>query len=568
MTRLLAAALFVLALLPATAGAQGELLATDAQVRDITPDYETRTYPVRDASGGAGDAAWRVVLGLGNCCETYLGADATGRLYDFGGNYVNFSDDRGESWREVRPSEKFLGGEGAIVMGPKGDVYGVGWDPYTGDTLMSFRYSAATAKWQTARMPLHSPFYDREWISFVPGPFTIDGDTYPFVIFVKGGYPSKEEWLYSTDGLTYTAVSAKALGSILSGSAQAPVTVAADPAFDVIQANRGMGVTPLGGGMAIAEPDSPLAGDYHLLSPDLTWQDFSFPGGIAGQIHSDSRGRLHNLVADDEPDTGETGRGFEYRLSEDGGRTFHAVKVKLPEGRRVRDFDFRVNGALGLAVVALRFSTEEGVEGDLLYKLDVRGGQPALLRAYEMGLSDLVTGSSAASTDPRFDFESVVMFPDGRVAVSFMDSETGGQPAIAIEQSDPVPAGWNETPVPGMGPVAGPPAPAIAPPAPAPVDQAGPKGGKHRVVLRVRRRGSRVVVRGEVLPRHPGHAVRIQVRRGSRWKTVARVRAGQRSTFARTLRLRGRVRLRALAAGDAAGHAAGASRTVTVRRRG
>ena len=31
-------------------------------------------------------------------------------------------------------------------------------------------YTPATGKWQTARMPLHSPFYDREWIAVLPGP--------------------------------------------------------------------------------------------------------------------------------------------------------------------------------------------------------------------------------------------------------------------------------------------------------------------------------------------------------------------------------------------------------------
>jgi hypothetical protein len=563
MTRLLAAALLCLAILPATASAQAELLAEDAAVGDISPDYETRTYPFTDATGATGTGAWRVVRGLGNCCETYLGTDGKGRLYDFGGNYVNFSDDRGESWQEVRPPETFIGGEGAIVMGPAGDVYGVGWDPYTGDTLISFRYSPATGKWQTMRMPLHSPFYDREWISYVPGPFEIDGDTFPFLIFVKGGYPSKEEWLYSTDGLTYLAVSAKALGSLLGGSAEAPVTVEASPALDVVQANRGMGLTPLGGGTAIAQPDSFLAGDFHLLRPDVTWQDFTFPDGIAGQIHTDSKGRIHNVVADDEPDTGETGRSFEYRLSEDGGKTFRSTKVKLPAGRTIVDYDFRASGALGLAVLAIRYVQEDGVEGDLLYKLDVRGGQPALLRTYTVGLGDVVTGESVSSTDPRFDFESVVLFPDGRVAVSFMDSETGGQPAIAIEQSDPWPAGWNESPALGLGPVAGRVTPLVTPPVA--VDAAGPKG-RHRVVLRARRRGSRVLLRGEVLPRHPGHAVRVQLRRRGRWVTVARVRAGARSKFTRTLRLRGRASLRAVALADGAGHTRGLSRPVTVRR--
>jgi hypothetical protein len=577
MPRLLAAALFALCLFAAAPAAAQDLLARDAKVNELTVDTEVRGYPATEAGGAAFDAQWRVIRGLGNCCETYLTTDGNGRLFDYGGNYINFSDDRGETWREARPPEDMLGGEGAIVAGPNGDIYGVGWDPYTGDTLISMRYSAQTQKWQTARMPLHSPFYDREWISYVPGPIEIDGDTFPFVIFVKGGFPSKEEWLYSTDGLTYASVSSKALESEVNGSVKEPVAVQASPAFDVIQANGNMGLTPLGNGKAIAAPDSSFASEYHLLRPDLSWTGYSFPDGIAGQIHTDSRGRLHNVVADDEPETGETGNRFEYRMSEDGGRTFRAVKVKLPAGFRLRDYDFRVNGALGVAVVGMRAAksgasgggggTSGILERDLLYKIDVRGGQPALLRSYDVGLGDLVTGASAASTDPRFDFESVVLFPDGRAGISFMDSETGGQPAIAVEVGEPFPSGWKDSSLPGLGPIAGPPTPSVAaPPATVVVDAAGPRG-KHRVKLVVRRlRGGRVRVKGEVLPRHPGHAVRVERRRGKRWVTVAKLTAGKRSTFSRTLKLRGRQTLRAVAVADGSGHEAGISRAVKLRR--
>jgi hypothetical protein len=572
MPRLLAAALlFALIALPAAPATAQDILAEDAQVREIEPDYDERSYPTAEAGGQGGTANWRVVRGLGNCCETYLATDAEGQLFDYGGNYVNVSRDRGQTWVEVRQPTQMLGGEGAIVAGPNGDMYGVGWDPYTGDTLVSMRYTPATGKWQTARMPLHSPFYDREWIAYVPGPITIDGDTFPFVLFVKGGYPSKEEWLYSTDGLIYTAIDAKNAEAAVNGAASEPLNVAPDQSLDLIQANGGMGLTPLGGGRALAEPDSEFSREYQLLWPDMHWQSYAFPGGMAGQLHTDSRGRLHNVVTSFEDDIShavtppkrQTGH-FEYRLSEDGGRTFRAAKVVMPEGFRVREYDFRARGALGLAVVAVRMRDDDsGVERDFVYKFDVRGGQPVLLRSYQLGNGDLVTGANGVlSTDPRYDFESVVMFPDGRVAVSFMDTETGGQPAIGIELTDPVPAGWAQSPVPGLGPVAGKP-PAGAPPTP--VDPGGPRG-RHRVVLKVRRRGGRVIVTGRVLPRHPGHVVRIERKRGKRWVRVAKVRAGKRSAFKTALRLRGRVVLRATAVKDRSGHSAGRSRPATLRR--
>src|SRR5688572_27911283 len=186
----------------------------------------------------------------------YLTTDSAGRLFGIEGNFINGSRDRSETGQEARQPEHMHGGEAAIVVSESGEVYDVGWDPYTGDTLILMRYTPATAKWQYSRMPLRSPFYDREWISDVPGPVTINGDTFPFVIFVKGGYPSKDEWLYSTDGLTYTGVSAKNVEVIANGTVDDPLSIAANPAFDLIQANGGMGLTPLGEGRAISEPDS------------------------------------------------------------------------------------------------------------------------------------------------------------------------------------------------------------------------------------------------------------------------------------------------------------------------
>jgi len=564
MTRILLAAALALLTLVAPAAAQ-VIPATDAQVRDIEFPVEDKTFEVREADGTLTPTAFRVVENTGNCCETYVATDGKGRLFDFGGNYVNYSDDRGLTWSEVKPVQNFIGGEGAIVVAPGGDVLGVGWDPYTGDTLLAFRYQAATAKWQTAIMPLHAPFYDREWISVVPGPIEINGDTFPWVSFVKGGYPSKEEWLYSTDGLTYTSVTQKNLGATLGGTADGPLTIAPNPEFDVIQANGGMGLTPLGGGRALAEPDSLFAGDYALLSPDVSWQSFDLPGGTAGQFHTDSRGRLHNVIADSVPNgDGQTGSSIEYRISEDGGATFRSTKWSLAGASEIEEIDFRVSGALGLAAISVHHSQQDGPDRDVVYKMDVRGPQPALLRTYSIGLNDLTIGSGVASTNGRFDFSSLALFPDGRFAVSFVDSATNGQPAIAVETGEPLPAGFSASATPAPGPLAGPVAPTGA--NGGATDTAGPGGRPHRVTLKLRRRGARIIATGEVLPRHPGHVVRIQKRAGKRWKTVARVKLTKRSTFAKSLRLRGKVTLRAVSGADAAGHKSGRSRPVATRR--
>jgi hypothetical protein len=71
-----------------------------------------------------------------------------------------------------------------------------------------------------------------------------------------------------------------------------------------------------------------------------------------------------------------------------------------------------------------------------LFKLDISGRSPRLTRLYEVGLGD-VNGSSGVGADVRFDFETVTIMPDGRVAMSFYDTTTmaggGVQPALALE---------------------------------------------------------------------------------------------------------------------------------------
>lgn len=561
--RLVLFALLAFAAAAPSARAQA-LDAQDATVRDIEFPSESASFPMTEGDEKPGTARWRVVRETGNCCETYVTTTASGRLLDFGGNYVNFSDDLGETWK-VAQGDLMLGGEGAIVAAPGGDVLGVGWDPYTGDVLLSFRYEAATGKWRYKTMPLHAPFYDREWIGVVPGPLTVNGQTYPWVSFVKGGWPSKEEWLYSTDGLTYLAASSKFVESLIGPSNNSALAPAVAPEMDFIQANGGMGLTPLGGGRALAAPDFP-GGGYTLLNPDnMRWEDYRFPSGEPdGQFHADSRGRLHNVVA------GES--GFEYRISENGGSTWHSTSVTV-DGN-IEEIDFRVLGGLGVAAVATHVGSGS-VDKDLLFKIDVRTGRPAVLRSYAVGKGDAIAGSGVAEQGTRYDFESVALFPDGRAVVSFVDSDTGGAPAIAIETSEPLPPGFaGGVPSPAGGtPGSVPVLPGVlgdekgsdaSPQTPGVTDSAGPVG-THRVTLTARRRGSRVIVSGHALPRHPGHKVLVQRHIRGRWVTVARPRADRRSAFKAILRLRGKLRLRAVVQGDASGHRRGVSRAVSVR---
>src|SRR5712692_2968196 len=141
-----------------------------------------------------------------------------------------------------------VNGEGAVDLAPNGDVVAIGWDPYSGDHLQSFKYEAFSGKWWWTEEPLHTPFYDREWVTVIPGPFSIDGATYPYISFLKGGYPSKEDWLYSTDGLTYTNVSSKFVDDTLNGTKSEPLPTAKLASADWTQGNTNAGLAALGAG--------------------------------------------------------------------------------------------------------------------------------------------------------------------------------------------------------------------------------------------------------------------------------------------------------------------------------
>jgi uncharacterized repeat protein (TIGR01451 family) len=83
-----------------------------------------------------------------------------------------------------------------------------------------------------------------------------------------------------------------------------------------------------------------------------------------------------------------------------------------------------VNKAAGVSALALRLSNQ-----DWVYKFDITGDGAKLIRRYRVGLGDNPAGSSiGALTSPRMDFQTVAIFPDGRVACSFLDSTTLSHP--------------------------------------------------------------------------------------------------------------------------------------------
>jgi hypothetical protein len=401
-----------------------------AQIVDFEPPQRFESYKVTDygRSPSARDdkeaiAKFRVVERTGNCCENYLTSNSKGQLFDLGGSYINFTNDRGKTWKSVRPINPLVNGEGTIAVAPGGDIVGVEWDPYSADHLLSYKYTAATKTWEYLEMPIHTPFYDRPWLAVVPGPFSIGGaqEEVPYVVFVDG-YPHRGPLLYSTDGLTYVQTSNPFLDQRLKGSVD-KLTVGPAKDIDWVQPNSESPIVPLGGRSALAQP-GPFANNWAILDGDTqTWSALDVKGlDLDGRYQVDSKGRLHNFV--------DQGRRFIYRFSSDKGKTWKESMIDVPEGVSLSS-DFRVNSTVGITAVSIHSDAGDR-DIDYLYKFDINGKAPRLTHLYEIGLGD-IDASSGVGQDIRMDFNTVAILPDGKLAVSFLDSTTG--PVMHLQEA-------------------------------------------------------------------------------------------------------------------------------------
>jgi serine protease AprX len=400
----------------------GDPVGLPASVVPVTKETSTQTHSVTDYSTGSpitGTTTWRVVKDTGNCCENHLGVSSTDRLFDIGGSFVNYSDDRGLTWMSVQPPEPLVNGEGSIATAPNGDVLGVTWDAYSADHLVAYKYTAETGTWQTLTNLLHEAFFDRPWLSVIPGPFTdATGDTVPYITVVEGGVV-KDPMYVSTDGLLYAELSSTDVEELRGDPITGWFPISASAGADWDQPIRSSPVTPLGGGWAVSN-------DGYLLDPtERKWHEWTVPGGAdkPSYIQVDSAGRIHTVspVGSDS---------LEYRISEDNGQTWTTTTFALPFGTDVdRLSDFKVNRAVGISAIAVRLDSQ-----DWVYKFDISGDTPELLRVYRVGKGDNPAGSDVgAATSPRMDFQNVIIFPDGRVATSFLDSTTLSHPPGASQ---------------------------------------------------------------------------------------------------------------------------------------
>lgn len=400
-----------------------------ATVETVSFNKQIISYPVLSPSGAQiGTTAWRVVRNTGNCCENHIGTTKTGRLLDFGGAYLNFSDDQGATWKRVRPAEPLVGPEGTVVNAPGGDIVGITWDPYTGDRVLAFKMNASSGTWEYMYTPLHTPFYDREWIAVIPGPHTIAGQTVPYITVIRGGWPSKAVWYYSLDGLHYAIASNKVLTQLAGGTTNAWLPSSPDPEADWTQPISESGIAPLIGGGALARSVDALDSGWYRLAPSsMLWSSYRLGDGTElpdGRLVMDSRGWSHLVSVDEGTVT--------YRLTQDGGRTWSSTTAKLPANHTVENWDLRANGALGVTAVAIHAHNDAAnVDQDLVLRFATVCGAPELVRTHLVGKGDL-NASSGLGASIRFDFATTGLLPDGKVATSMMDT-AHTTPALAVE---------------------------------------------------------------------------------------------------------------------------------------
>jgi hypothetical protein len=386
------------------------------------------TYKTYDASGRVvGTAKWHWTTAGGNCCEVYVSATSAGRLLEYGGTWPYYSDDRGKTWTRIVPVTPLRSGEGAIVAGPHGDVFGIGWDPYSGDHLQGLRYTASSKTWEVAEAPIKTPVFDREWITYVKGPFKDEsGATVPYVTLVRGGTVTKAIALLATDGLSYTTVTDPGQDA---SSGPEPrffdIKVKANPDADWWQPNPGTFTLPMnaGGVLLFDNGEDSLGAPAAWLNPtSLKWERVRLAFTPTGTVRQDSRGWLTMVT--------RKGNDLTLALSSDGGRHWKDTTLVLPESHSKIEgsgdfFDVKVNGKLGQAVVVTRADNRGQLGLDLVWRVDIKHAQPKLIKTYAIGKGDLSTTIGVlGSLANRFDFPSVALLPDGRIAVSFDDSTT------------------------------------------------------------------------------------------------------------------------------------------------
>lgn len=395
-----------------------------------TIDIDEHAYPAWTPDGRpAGERGWRVVTGIGNCCENYLAVTPQGRILNQGASQLVISDDEGRSWTELLAPGVLNYGEGSVANAPDGDVVAFDWTTYNGDTAFAYRYSAATQTWAT--MPVaRQPFFDRPWIGTIKGPFELDGLVVPYVTIVQG----HSGVVMSLDGLHYVPTT---LNLAQGMTDLAPLVPQPDANHDWTAPNGEVDILTVRNGLGFADLEDNVEGNVEptaALSAGLRWTGVTLPQVPGRILRIDSAASLHALDAE----YGVT--EMRYSWSHDGGSTWTGQVIPL-EGR-VRHAELLVNAALDqvLVMVAVHLTTEpdeqlgpgpEIPNRFLLYRFRGLAGQPVLAEILDVGNGDHPLNGFQGQGD-RFDFLSMGLLPSGKAVVSFADLDHFPA-AVAIE---------------------------------------------------------------------------------------------------------------------------------------
>ena len=386
----------------------------------------------------------------GNCCEHYLAGTKEGWILNFGGEYPTWSEDRGHTWQEYRPTilaqlgclewkptvpgQEGLG-EGSIVQATNGDLISMGWFPYPStsgaDQFYAFFYDAGDEEWSWCYNRTPEPFYDRSWQVEVVGP-------------ISGGIYGNGEWAslvisnfwhqvqniggqISTDGLNYDYFGFPDRDSNLDVMTVDLNMSDLGPEWDFTKPHKEMRSFPVPSG-GLYFPNYFVNGDDAFLDTDLEWWKATTVDGnsLPSEYCSfDSSAALHCVVKD-------SNTHLTHLLSWDGGETWLNQTYNITnDATEIEEWEFHANGEHDLFILNVRYQSSEGPDIDVAwhvrdYSLDLAPDSKTFL-----GQGDL-DSTSGAGADIRFDFASMGILPDGGSFIAYHDA-SDEDPLFGVE---------------------------------------------------------------------------------------------------------------------------------------
>ena len=388
----------------------------------------------------------------GNCCEHYLITTKEGWIVNFGGEYPTWSEDRGHTWQEYRPTilsqigcrepkptvpgQEGLG-EGSIVQATNGDLISMGWFPYPStsgaDQFYAFLYDAEAEEWQWCFNRTPEPFYDRSWQVEVIGP--INGGMYgsgDYASLVISNFWHQVQNIggqISTDGLNYDYFSFPDRNANLDTYEVDLTAESLGVEWDFTKPHKEMRAFPVPSG-GLYFPDYFTNGDDAFVDTSLNWWKATTLEGnsLPSQYCAfDASTALHCVA--------KVGQSLSHMISWDGGENWTTQNYSFEGVDAIEEWEWHSSGVNDLFVLAVRYQHTDGADRDVAYH--VRGFSESIEpdQMTWIGLGDL-DSTSGAGQDIRFDFASMALLPDGGAVIAYHDS-SDEDPLFAVELHQP-----------------------------------------------------------------------------------------------------------------------------------